>query len=641
MNSLKRIVLLPLMLLILVLLVTSPGVSASKAKELEVAPGVPRHETLILENPEGRIKNPGRFNRWAMGSSASNGLQQLALDTLWYIDPDAGINGPWENSLAKEPPIYNGDFTKMTVKLRKGIYWSDGVEFTADDVIFTVETLKANPAMAYGAQFDAFVDKVYKTDNYTVVFELKKPNSRFHTFFTVRWSACFIMPKHIWEKVKDPLAFDFNPPVSLGPYVLKSFDPAGNWYLWERRKDWQRTSLGMVHGMPQPRYVLYVAPGPSEKRVMDQANHDLDVIHDIAPEGVVTLLKRNPTSRTWFKGFPWAHPDPTLPSVLINNEKYPFNMKDVRWALTLAIDIVDVAMASYNGAATISAIHIPPTGGNLKWYFDPIEGWLNGFAISIDGKPFHPYDPSASIRIANRVRKQLGEQVPSDPKEIKKRLGYGWWKYSPETAEELLKRNGFRRDRNGKWLLPNGKPWKITILCEGQSRPIMTRAATMIAEQWTKFGIDARAEVTDLLGTRVSYGDYECAMGWCIETWGGHPDLFWFLESWHSEYYRPSGQPTVAKNPMRFKNEKLDRIIEKLRTLSFDDPKCIELGLEYAKLCVEEMPIIPIMAYNVFAVCDEYYWTGFPNAENPYTNPVANWANTKYMFPMIRPVERR
>jgi peptide/nickel transport system substrate-binding protein len=48
------------------------------------------------------------------------------------------------------------------------------------------------------------------------------------------------------------------------------------------------------------------------------------------------------------------------------------------------------------------------------------------------------------------------------------------------------------------------------------------------------------------------------------------------------------------------------------------------------------MPIIPIMSYNVFTACDEYYWEGFPTAEHPYTDPVPNWGNTKYMFPMIK-----
>ena len=56
------------------------------------------------------------------------------MDTLWYIDPQKGVDGVWDNSLASEKPIYNADFTEMTVKLRKGIFWSDGVEFTADDV---------------------------------------------------------------------------------------------------------------------------------------------------------------------------------------------------------------------------------------------------------------------------------------------------------------------------------------------------------------------------------------------------------------------------------------------------------------------------------------------------------------------------
>jgi peptide/nickel transport system substrate-binding protein len=55
------------------------------------------------------------------------------------------------------------------------------------------------------------VDKVYKTDDYTVVFELTKPHSRFHGLFTVRWSATFIMPKHVFEKADDPIAFQFNP----------------------------------------------------------------------------------------------------------------------------------------------------------------------------------------------------------------------------------------------------------------------------------------------------------------------------------------------------------------------------------------------------------------------------------------------
>src|SRR5918995_4077533 len=115
---------------------------------------LPREETIIIENPQGTITNPPWFNIWMVARGGnSHGLQQLGMDTLWYIDPDAGIDGVWDNSLAADKPQYNADFTEMTVKLREGIHWSDGVEFTADDVIFTVETQIKNPSMIWGPVF--------------------------------------------------------------------------------------------------------------------------------------------------------------------------------------------------------------------------------------------------------------------------------------------------------------------------------------------------------------------------------------------------------------------------------------------------------------------------------------------------------
>ena len=51
------------------------------------------------------------------------------MDTFWYIDPDAGVNGVIQNSLATGPAEYNADYSEMTVNLRDGIYWSDGEKF--------------------------------------------------------------------------------------------------------------------------------------------------------------------------------------------------------------------------------------------------------------------------------------------------------------------------------------------------------------------------------------------------------------------------------------------------------------------------------------------------------------------------------
>src|SRR5690606_27484543 len=142
---------------------------------------------------------------------------------------DAGIPAKSEdaiyNSLASDLWQYNDDFTEMTVRLRRGILWSDGVEFTADDVIYTVEKQKATPGMLWSGVFSAQVDTISAPDPYTVVFKLKAPNARFHATFLVRWDAAWIMPKHVFEKVDDVMTFKNDPPVSLGAYTLHSYDP--------------------------------------------------------------------------------------------------------------------------------------------------------------------------------------------------------------------------------------------------------------------------------------------------------------------------------------------------------------------------------------------------------------------------------
>ena len=112
-----------------------------------------------------------------------------------------------------------------------------------------------------------------------------------------------------------------------------------------------------------------------------QLNHQLDIIHDTSPEGMFTLAKQAKDSHGWFKGFPYAHPDPTLPAVIFNDQLDMFKSRDVRWALALLIDIKAVSMASYRGAATISAIGVPPTGAYPETYHKKLEAWLRDFEL--------------------------------------------------------------------------------------------------------------------------------------------------------------------------------------------------------------------------------------------------------------------
>lgn len=613
----------------------SPGPATAQG----IPQNIPRNQLLILENPEGTIKNAGWFNIWAINAgSQSNGLQQAALDTLWYIDPEKGLDGPWYNSLAADKPVYNADFTEMQVKLRRGLFWSDGVEFSSADVKATVDIQVKNANMRFSAVLANNVAAVEAPDAETVIFKLKKPNSRFHTNFTVRWGAIWILPKHVFDKVEDPLKFDFNKPVTLGAYTLHSFDPDGKWYIWQLREDWQRTSLGSL-GKPGPKYLAYVDPGPPDKRVIAQLNHELDVIHDIAPEGMFTLAKQDKGTRAWFKGFPYGHPDPTLPAVIFNTQNENLKNRDVRWALALMIDVKAVSMAAYRGAATISAIAVPPTGIHPEAYHKPMEAWLKDFEIDTGKSKIKPYDPSVGKQIADMLRPSMGDQIPSDPAVVANSFGLGWWKPNVAAAGELLMRAGFRKQGN-QWLTPDGKPFVVRLMVEGDLRPVMTRAGTMIVQQWKQAGIDARIDVAQgTLLTRRAAGDFDSFIGWSVETWGGHQDLSYFMDSWHSQFVAQPGQPQPLRNWQRWSHPELDKIIEDIRKIGFDDPKGIELGRDYVKLMTREMPIIPLMAYNVFTAMDQTYWTGYPTADDPYANPVTNWGNSRYMFVRLKPTK--
>ncbi|WP_417308083.1 ABC transporter substrate-binding protein [Devosia sp.] len=599
----------------------------------------PREQTVIVHNPEGTIRNPGWFNLWVNGGGGlSTGLQQLTADTLWYIDPDAGIPEASENaiyySLAEGPWEYNDDFTEMTVKLREGMMWSDGVEFTADDVVYTVETQANLPGTGWYGAFSTQVEEVTAPDKYTVHFKLKAPNSRFHTTFAVRWNAAWIMPKHVFEKVDDILSFDNNPPVSLGPYTLHSFDPNGTWYIWEKRPDWDKTTIALV-GEPKPQFIIYRNNISTDNRLIEMRNGNLDMIHDLSPEGTFSIVQQDADTQGWFSGFPYAHPDPTLPMAVFNLQKEMFQDKRVRWALTLMLDARAMSMASYRGAATLSAISIPPTGTHPRDYHAPLQDYLINYEIDTGTRKIKPYDPNIGMQIADMVRPQFGDGVPTDEEAVRNAFGYGWWKQDLEAASELLMSAGFTKQGN-KWMMPNGEPFAFSVLIPQEG--VINRLGVMIAQSWSQAGVDATPEVATDIWDRTGAGDFDVEIGWAVETYGGHPDLAFFLDSYHSEFVVEPGEIQPGRNWMRWTDPRLDAIIEKVRGVDFNDPKALEYGHEFVKLHLDEMPNIPIMSYNVFSVQSNRNWTGWPTADNPYANPVTNWSNGKYIFTQIEPV---
>lgn len=614
----------------------------------QLPPGIPREKTLILPFLFAPLPAPGNWNLWAGWRAQNCGLHQFVTEALWTLNPNPQVGGI-VNGLAAEPPIYNEDFTKLTIKLRQGIYWSDGVEFTADDLVFTIQKVKETPGLDYHGPMQE-VKNVYAPDKYTVVIELSKPNSRFHTYFLERWNALRPMPKHIFEKVKDIVSFDFNPPVSLGPYVLKSYDPAGYWVLWEKRKDWQRTVAGKLFGEPVPEYVLFIHYGTAEKNTMAMMRHELDVLQGTA-EQLITLLRRSKTTRSYRETWPYIDPrDISTRGPAFNHMVYPYNIRDVRWALALCIDIVEVAISAYDGMIAMTpGLPLVVNKNFYEWYFKRLEPWLNEFTIDLgDGRKFKPWDPQAPWRLLEWAQKTY--KVDIDPKnvdEVRLTLGYGWWKYAPDVAEQLLKKHGFYRGPDGKWRLPNGQPWVINILRGPDPTDMANIIILAVAEQWKKFGIDVVFNVSAAAPTLASEGRFEVLNtahgGFAGEPWGFHPDLYRCFNTFRSDFVKPIGEMTLGWAG-RWSDPRMDKIVQELEKTDWNDfEKIIQLGLEGLKIQIEEMIAIPLFNCPITIVFDEYYWTNWPSPKNDYArcDVLTTWPELKYILHNLKPTGRK
>ena len=595
----------------------------------------PRRETLIARILTGRVGTPDNFNQWVGWKWQDRGMQNLADEPLWSVDFATGKIIP---GVADGDPTYTSDFTGLTVKLRKGVYWSDGEPFTSADVVYTVETLMKYEGFNAHSFFVDNVESVTAPDDYTVEFKLKQPNSRFHTTFLDRWGCTRFFPKHIFEKVDDPVQFPFNPYVGCGPYKLHSFDPQGSWTAWEKRADWDKSPTGIMYGEPKPKYIIYQYFADEGAQILAQLTHQLDVA-ELSADGLKALLAQSKTSRAYQPTFPFVvNNDPCITGILFNTARPPFDNVDVRWALLLAIDIVEYTSIAVDSSGTLSPVHIPHLGPYPEDYIRPMQDWLKSFTIDIgNGETFAPYDPEAPKRVAAYARSR-GYVFPDDPAFIEKAFGLGWYKYAPEVATKLLEKNGFKKNKDGKWLKPDGTPWKISFMCGTVLSNHDARNAAAAVQQWKKFGIDAEMYTTENGDGLGATGDFDVSGAWpAQEPWGAGPDLYRVLDRWNSAYKRPVGERTQGIYS-RWSSPEMDAIIKKLReTDPFDTEAVIAIGTEGLKEAVKNMPGIPTYGYIGFVGWDEYYWTNWPGSENPYNEPYTHWPNFKYTTPFLKP----
>jgi peptide/nickel transport system substrate-binding protein len=594
---------------------------------------VPREQVYVVDQIF-RYSVANNFNMFVPGGPPMPTRQGLVMDMLWYIDQDSG---EWINSLASDKPTYNSDNTQVTIKLRPGVKWSDGVEFTADDVVYTIQSLMNTPGLLFSAEMKLYVKDVSASDPYTVVVNLNEPNSRFHFYFTARYNGVYMMAKHVWSQAADLKTFTNYPPVSLGAYVSSDSDPNGYWELFKRRDDWQSTTPGMITGTPGPDYILTIFYGPVQSKVIAMTRHELDVVFDLDYDAFKPLIESTSSARSWFKDFPWAYGNELDTRWFgFNYTVPPYDNKDVRWALALALDIPALNTDYIGGVAKLTVLPIPATPLHQSLYHVPLDPWLRTFTIDVgNGETFAPYDPDAPMRIAQWATQQ-GYNVPTDLDGIRARFGVGSWKHAPDIAEKLLVNAGFKRGGDNKWMTPDGKPWTIPMIAAPDENDVY-RLALGAQDQLKAFGIDVSIETLerDPYTNRQNTGDFVTT-----STWGGlavnaHPDFWQGLSALHSRFFTPIGKSTAgngSNNIDRFQYPQLDQLIDQMGKLTPEDPQVLDIGRQVMQFWVTNMVRLHTISFKKFITQDTQYWNGFPTAENPTRQPLYWFIGGRFTF---------
>jgi peptide/nickel transport system substrate-binding protein len=624
-----------LLLLVLMIAPTAIGV-AQEPQGLPVE--VPREEMFVVDQIF-RYGVAGNYNIWTTGGTTPH-RHAMMNETLWYRDQETGER---LYGAAISDPIYNEDFTTMTVELRDNIYWSDGVQFTADDLVYTVETISAVPELGqsgWAAQFGQFLTSVEKTGDFSVQFNLSQANPRFHSMFETRWNGVYMMPKHVFETVEDMGAFTFENPVVLGTYFPTQFDPNGFWELYERREDWERTPAGIITGNAGPQYVLTIFYGDSARKAIAMSRGELDVYFDADIEAFETTLDTTPTARSWYTDFPWAYPNEvSTRQFVFNYETEPlFQNPSVRWALALSLNIVELQTEYIGGVAKVTAIPIPPTASLSAIYHDPMEEWLTNLQIDLgDGTMYNVYDPTVPDQIAAWAEGE-GYTVPGTPREV---FGQGWWKFDPEAAATLLTNAGFTRDGSGNWMTPDGERFSIDLQSPPDENDAF-RMANAAADMWSDFGIEV-----NLLGLERSVwdqnnfvGQFDISTPWysfALASGDAWPEV----RAWHPQFYAPNGEdyrPLGGNSIMRLQDPQVGEYIDAMAVLDPASEENFQLGRDFIQYWTENMYFITTISFKKFVTWDERYWTGFPTAESPDYQPLYWFHAGKFAIQSLQPV---
>ncbi len=601
--------------------------------------GTPRNETLIVQTFDGKVANPDAQNP-LISYAIWRGFRELGWSSLWEMDTATGKSYP---ELADGmPEVLNPEHTKFRVKIRQGVLWSDGVEFTTDDLDYTLATaFKYRDKLTRVSAYTSLIKSWNVVDKYTIEFETTEPTYSFETSMGVyTWGARFVpVPKHIFEpQGDDVVTFKNTNAVTLGPYKIKSFDPNGFWQLWERRDDWAHSGWGNL-GEPKPKYVLYKDFGAEETRALAFVQNQYDIDTFMSPDSIQAAKARNPAIETFSATMPYHDMNDACSwGIYMNQQKAPYDKAEVRWAMALGIDLKQVGTTAVSGQFKAAALPISDTPITGPLYYKPMQGYLNDLTLADGYKPFNPNfgeELVASLKAQGMPEAELptGDAVAAS-------FGGGWWKYDPAETEKLLASVGMKKGADGFFTMPDGSPWVIDFVVPGDWNKVLQRVGFSVADSWKKAGFNVSVR-------QVDNGEFGAVQNTNskLQTMLNWSNTCVYNSNWRNSWgvFSPdnvkdgNSDEALNGNYLRVTDPVIFDIVAKSAALDTTSDEYVANGRKIAELMTTGMQEINLMSIPTTIPTNNTYWKNYSKQDNFYAAPYTWWSSFKQTLVNIEP----
>ncbi len=508
---------------------------------------------------------PKTFNPLVRADQASSSAQGRFLDGLITRDL---VTQEYKGALAKSWERSEDNLT-YTFHLRRGVKWSDGEPFDADDVIFSLNCVfatveedatgdgpgKPRFPSRYFQQFtiDGRLITYAKVDSHTVTITTPRPYSPFiNDIQSIR-----ILPEHklgryfedgtLMEQWSTKTAIDSPEElVGTGAFQVLGFRPGERITYTRNPHYWRATAEGQRLPFIDFLVTIFVKQGTVgtlrfTKGELDASGIPADDLPWVAPAADAQgfrIIERGPSASIFMMFFNQhrGKNDEGEPYMEPHKLRW-FTDKRFRQAVLYGFNRQGIIEGVYFGHAT----HLDSviSAGNPKWH-----------------------NPD--------TRK---------------------YRYNPEKAMALLEEAGFRKNAEGKLIDVEGIPVEFEFLSYDGSRAV-TSLATSLKEDLARLGIEVQISFVDfgaVLNRTGDTFDYDLSIiGWGSTGGAGDPSgskvLFrsdGIFHLWHPEQTEPA-TPWEAR---------IDELID-LQEQTFDEQKRIAYFAEVQEIFAEELPLL-------------------------------------------------